>query len=287
MLGQMKDGDLVLIYGAVKELTEQNLRAQALGFLEVQLDPCRDKARMSEASYKWKVDHGFQERWKFGLKVRRAWRIRNRVGIASIAPKAYESRHRFTRTTMAILLETDERERALSHPVRQVNVFGEPEIADADLSKGTMESVLKPSKGFPPALGSRSSNYVDGENLVYLMILTTRADALFPKSAVGFGHALAKVGRTNDSARRLKEVNCGFPEKASVRWEMIQLQKYPDVATAHSVEDAIKGVFARKFTSQGNEFFTGDRKQLVEIFQAHGVETAPKILGAPGKAKGL
>jgi hypothetical protein len=209
MLGQMQNGDLVLIYGAVENLTDQDLRAQALGFLEVELLPCRDSDRMSAASSQWKLDRGFEERWTHGIIVRRAWRVRNRVSIANIAPKAYDPRNRFERTTKAILLQPDERKRALSHPVRQVNVFGEPTFEESELAKGTIEAVLKPSGGLPPSFGERSSNYEDGENLVYLMNLTATADALLPKAAVEFGHALAKVDRTNAAARRLSELNSG------------------------------------------------------------------------------
>lgn len=75
MMSRMKDGDLVLIYGAVEELTQQDLRAQALGFLEVEMLPCRDRDRMSDEAYQWKVEHQFQDRWNFGIVVRRAWRV--------------------------------------------------------------------------------------------------------------------------------------------------------------------------------------------------------------------
>jgi len=287
MMKHMNDGDLVLIYGAVEELTQPDLRAQALGFLEVELQPCSDRERMSQDSYQWKLDRGFEDRWTHGIIVRRAWRVRNRVGIASIAPDAYQSKHRFTRTTKAILLRPDERERALSHPVDQVNVFGEPAIAGPDLRQGTMGAVLSPSKGIPPAFGDRTSSYEDGENQLYLMILTAGADALLPKTAFSFGHALAKVGRTNDPARRVKEVNCGFPENAFVHWKAERLHSYPTGAAAHAAEDALKRIFAEKFKSQGNEFYTGNRAELVAAFDAYCAADVPRILGAPGKAKGL
>lgn len=62
MLSQMNDGDLVLIYGAVEELTDQNLRAQALGFLEIEADVCDDRSRMSAEAYQWKLDRGLEGR---------------------------------------------------------------------------------------------------------------------------------------------------------------------------------------------------------------------------------
>jgi len=105
MLSRMKDGDLVLIYGAVDSLTDTDLQRQALGFMEVELERCRDVDRQNEGSRKWKLDHGFQDRWTYGLKVVRAWRVTNRVHIKTIAPKAYDSKKRFERTTKAVIVE--------------------------------------------------------------------------------------------------------------------------------------------------------------------------------------
>jgi hypothetical protein len=287
MMAHMNDGDVILIYGAVESLTQSDLRAQALGFLEIELIPCTDRERMSDEAYQWKLDRGFADRWTHGITVRRAWRTRNRVGIATIAPDAYESKHRFTRTTKAILLRPDERVRALSHPVVQVNVFGEAPIAEVELGRGTMETVLRPSKGILPALGQRTSTYEDGDNVLYLMMLSANADAFLRKGAAVFGHALVKVGRTNDIARRVKEVNCGFPERACFRWQAIAQHEFSSVADAHDAETELKKHFAERFTSQGNEFFSGDGQRLKESFFGFCAMKSPKILGAPRRAKGL
>jgi hypothetical protein len=168
-----------------------------------------------------------------------------------------------------------------------VNVFGEPALPAQDLPQGQFEKLLRPSPGIPPSFGDRSSSYEDGENLLYLMMLTVGAEALLPKPAISFGHALAKVGRTNDASRRVKEVNCGFPENAFVRWKVERLHTYPNASEAHAAENDLKVLFADRFKSQGNEFFTGNRDQLVAAFDAYCAANAPRILGAPGKAKGI
>lgn len=287
MLSKMTDGDLVLIYGAVESLTQPDLRSQALGFLEVTQERCVDKTRQSEESIAWKKEHGFSERWTYGIKVRRAWRVQNRVRIKTIAPKAYDNKNRFERTTRAILLESDERYRALSHPVRQVNVFGEPRIAEGELAKGALEKLLKPSRGIPPSFGSRSSDYQDGENHLYLMMLTQNAGSLLGNSVLHVGKALAKVGRSNDPVRRLREINEGFPEQSIVKWRLIGTQKFEDGRAAHDYETDLKMQFERRFQSQGNEFFTGETEAITRAFQSFCFSKLPKIIGAPGKAKGV
>ena len=287
MLGKMKEGDLVLIYGAVDSLTDTDLQRQALGFMEVELEPCRDLDRQSEDSRRWKLEHGFQDRWSYGLKVVRAWRITNRVHIKTIAPKAYDSKKRFERTTKAVLLEPDEKLRALSHHVRQVSVFGEPPIAAEELASGNMNDVLKPSKGIPPSFGDRTSKHEDGENHLYLMKLSANAELLLGKTGPHVGQALVKIGRSNDPARRLKEVNGGFPERAVCRWELAYSQPFENGETAHNHESELKERLAEEFTSQAGEFYTGEWNAVERAFQTFCFSKMPKILAAAGKAKGV
>ncbi|MCO4092009.1 MAG: hypothetical protein HEQ34_08665 [Sphingorhabdus sp.] len=287
MLTKMNDGDFVLIYGAVDSLTDTDLQRQALGFMEIKLERCRDLHRQNEASRQWKIDHGFQERWTYGLKVVRAWRVINRVHIRNIAPKAYDTKKRFERTTKAVLLEPEEKRRALSHNVRQVNVYGEPPIAANDLASGHMNEVLKPSKGVPPSFGDRTSQHEDGDNFLYLMKLSANAEALLGRTGAHLGKALVKVGRSNDATRRLKEVNGGFPERAVCRWELTHKQRFDNGQTAHDYETELKAFFAKEFTSQAGEFYTGDWNAIDRAFQSFCYSKMPKILAAVGKAKGV
>ena len=201
MIEKMNDGDIVLIYGAVESLTDADLRRQALGFLEVKLERCRDTERQDESRRIWKQENGFADRWTYGIKVVRAWRIRNRVRIDTIAPIAYENKNRFERTTRAILLEPSERKLALNHPVHQVNVYGEPRIAENDLKHGVMKNILKPSQGISPNYGSREARYEDGENHLYLMKFTGDAEVLLGAAGDHVGKTLVKIGRSNDPTR--------------------------------------------------------------------------------------
>ena len=287
MFGKMRDGDLVLIYGAADDLTDKDQRQQALGFLEIKLEQCTDRERSHPDAIAWKVDHGFEDRWTYGIKVRRAWRVNNRVHIRNIAPQAYQNKHRFERTTRAILLTSEERSLALSHTVRQVNVFGEPPIAESELVEGPIGNLLKPSRGIPPSYGGRQSNYSDGESSLYLMIFSEPADFVLGRRGQHVGHALAKVGRSNDPKRRLSEMNGGFPDDAVFGWKLIQTNRLPDGGTTHALEDEIKELFADRFQSQGGEFFTGVSSDLRSTFHDFSCAKSVKIRGAAGAAKGI
>jgi hypothetical protein len=287
MLERMQDGDLVLIYGAEDDLTDPRQKSQALGFLEVTGEICTDRERSAPSALEWKVSHGFSDRWTFGIKVRRAWRVKNRVGIKTVAPGAFQNRKRFERTTRALLLTPEECERALTHTVYQVNVYGEDPIPEPELTHGVMASLLKPSRGIAPAFGSRTSIYEDGENILYLMRLEGGAEALLGKTGYHVGQTLVKVGRSNNPARRLEEINGGFPETAVIRWKLVAYQPFPDADAAHRNETELKELFNARFTSQGREFFTAPKKEAERAFDNFCASKRHKIIGAAAKAQGI
>ena len=280
MFSQMRDGDLVLIYGADDEITRADAKSQALGFLEVELERCDARARMSDEAWAWRVEHGFEERWGYAIKVRRAWRINNGVHIRTIAPTSYQNRFRFDRTNRAKLLELHEVKRALSHTVRQANVYGEPPVAEEEAQRGQMARILRPSRGVPPKPGKRTANYEDGENHLYLMLLTAKAGALLGPRHRFADYALAKVGRSNDPKRRLGEINSGFPESAEFRWSLSRMQKFETAELAHELEQKLITEFAGRFQSQGGEFFTGVENNLIREFDSFCTRHLPAILGA-------
>lgn len=286
-LDNAQASDLVLIYGATDKLTNEPDKKQALGFLEVTRELCTSVERSSPKSQAWVEEHGFEDRWNYGLKVSRAWRLNNRVHIRNIAPHAYDNKYRFERTTRGVLLTPDERALALSHTVKQTNVFGEPAIPELELAEGHMENVLKPSSGIRPSFGERSHVSKDSETDLYLMILSAGAETLLGETGSHVGQALVKVGRSNNPRRRLEEINAGFPKPAMCRWNLLRTQSFPDANTAHDLEDKLKSYFDEKFQSQDGEFFTGDADAVETAFQGFCVANMSRILSAPGKAEGV
>lgn len=72
VLSKLRDGDLVLIYGAVDEITDRDAKSQILGFLEVSRELCDANDRSAQEQIDWKHQQGFSDRWSYGLVVRRA-----------------------------------------------------------------------------------------------------------------------------------------------------------------------------------------------------------------------
>lgn len=92
MIRQAAPGDLVLIYGADGPETAAAQRRQALGLLQIDLDPIRDVDKSSPEAIQAKIDRGWRDRWTFALPVRRAWQIERRIEIRHVAPVTYQAK---------------------------------------------------------------------------------------------------------------------------------------------------------------------------------------------------
>ncbi|MGO4449086.1 hypothetical protein AB4Y96_09175 [Phyllobacterium sp. TAF24] len=286
-LSKAKDGDWVLIYGAVNEHTATDELRQALGFLELTNKPCMDVDRMSDTAVNRRRDGKFAHRWNFGLEVRKAWRFEHNVRIQHIAPEAYANKFRYERTSCGVLLNASETTRALSYPIVQVNVYGEPLINNTDLESGQAQSIFRPSKGIPPSFGLRLIDAEDGGNSIYLMRFSGAAEVLLGSRPAYSGKTIFKVGRSNDPKRRLSEINGGFPVPSLVKWELLNTHLYPDGQTAHDSETNLKASFDQSFLSLGGEFFLGGESDVQSSFLRHCSKSSIVMIGAPGKNKKL
>lgn len=62
-----------------------------------------------------------------------------------------------------------------------------------------------------------------------------------------------KVGRTNDTTRRLSELNSGLPPGADLRWTLAYIERSPDSNAAHQAEQRILASLAKDpKTSEGS-----------------------------------
>ncbi len=118
-------------------------------------------------------------------------------------------------------LDSEEIVQALKIKVREVNVFGEPPVPEADAKVRPFAEVFTPSRAFPGSAGERTSLYEDGDTYLYLAEYTGDGHALLGrKKAFGDKSVILKIGVSNDPARRRDELNQGFPPAAPGRWEI-------------------------------------------------------------------
>lgn len=134
MLGKVTTGDLIMVYGAGTGETGQKDRHRVLGFLEIEAKAVRDVDRASEAGMARKRANGWVGRWSYALPVKRAWRVTQPVALEAIAFRTYRPEKGRAIAAWSPDLDAEEMEKAFDLQVREVPVFGEPELSDPAFS---------------------------------------------------------------------------------------------------------------------------------------------------------
>ncbi len=202
------------------------------------------------------------------MPVVRAWRVDEPMLLETIAPVTYRAEAGQAIAVWSPELTPSEIYLALKVKVTEVNVFGEPPVAETAVKKRPLAEVFQPSKAFPGSFGERTSTYEDGPTHLYLarfdgdcFAVTGLPKPQFDKSA------LIKIGVSNDVKRREEELNCGFPPAAKGRWKIeITSQLYDKKAAAEAAEKAFKDRGQKELISLGGEFFRGDWMKAQIIF---------------------
>lgn len=256
---KLKDDDIILVYGAVAKETRKAFRSYVLGFLQIETTPIRDYERSSDASLKEKKEKGWSDKWTFGIPVKRAWRTREKVMISTIAFRSYDPAAGQALAVHGADLDADEIAQAMKIRVQEVNVFGQPPIAETESPVTPFGEVFKPSRGFPGSSGQRTANYEDGETYLYLAVFAGDGHALLGRSKPpGDNNVAMKIGVTNSVKRRCDELNAGIPPAAAGRWKIsLKSQPFPDRKSAETVEELFKQRSSGRLNSIGKEFFWG------------------------------
>ena len=91
-LRELKDGDLILVYGASTHQTQRTLRSHVLGFVEIEAQAIRDTDKSSDASQVAKKANGQEVLWPYAIPIRRAWRALDKLPIERVASDTYDKR---------------------------------------------------------------------------------------------------------------------------------------------------------------------------------------------------
>lgn len=267
-LRELKDGDLMMIYGASSGQTKKSMRSHILGFVEIEARPIRDHEKASEASQQIKKANGDGGKWTYGLPIRRAWRALDKMSIERIAPDTYDKDAGQGIGVWGRALTPAEIETALKIKVTEVNVFGEEQIGDNGLTAPPFKEEFYPTKAFPGSIGERTSTYSDGETFLYLAHFDGDGAALLGRpKAFGSKAVALKIGVSNDPASRSQQLNAGIPPAAKGRWQIELQASFPDRRAAEAAEQVFKDK-SGKLESLGGEFFWGERMDAVLLFSS-------------------
>lgn len=268
MLELIEDGDLFLIYGAASAETSKNDRHRVLGFLQVERRLIRDVDKSSAAGMKRKRENGFEDKWSFAIPVVRAWRVEETILLETIAPDTYRSEAGQAIAVWSPELTPSEIDLTMKIKVTEVNVFGEPPVAEMAIKKIVLADAFRPSKAFPGSFGERTSLYEDGPTHLYLARFEGDGFAMMGLPKPQFDKSvLIKIGVSNDVKRRREELNCGFPPAAKGRWKVeLKSELYDGKAAAEAAEQTFKDAAEKRMESLGGEFFRGLWTEAQSIF---------------------
>lgn len=133
--------------------------------------------------------------------------------------------------------------------------------------QGDVTAPVQVSRGPRPSFGEVVHNRTDGETCVYLMQLHGPLERLFPARDLR-GMTILKVGRSNDVARRVAELNCGFPPGAGLTWKLVLAHAFASADAAHDVEQALLGLVQQHGFAIGGEFAIAPEMAAEPLFVA-------------------
>lgn len=267
-LERYRDGDLVLIYGADSPETDRQNRGQILGLLEIEPVRIADVDAMHPDAIEWKNAKGWHDRWTYAVPVKRAWRAMRKHGIKDAAPNTdWKNRGRVIASQAELMHEHDAKF-VWRWPVRETSVFGQPPISEPPDEDVPFIDSYNPSKGVAPSFGQRVSQYEDGPACLYAVQFDGPIEHLLGGKPFEYvGMVLVKIGYTNDTQRRLAEINSGFPPASKFRWiPKLKSADFLGADKAKAAEDELKIELSRTEKSLGNEFFLCRERKFDGIF---------------------
>jgi hypothetical protein len=262
---------LVCIYGAASPETDSKIVHHLLGVLEVERTPLDSWDKMSEGAKARNITLGRQEKWRYAMPVRRAWRTNHTLDVKQVFPKSYNPKKgRYIARCGTWLVPQEARWLLEKVPFTQTNVFGEEPITPSNndsVKIGSISSLLKPSRGVFGSFGDRSFEVQDRPHKLYLALFPT-SPVLLAGRPVPNGMGLVKIGISGNIRNRLKALNLSFPQTATIGWKIARTAQFPDRSSAALAEASFKVQAIEEIGaySLGKEFFILDLRKAEALF---------------------
>lgn len=270
MIGERQ---LVCIYGAASPETDSKLVHHLLGVLEVEPTPIDSWDKMSDVAKERNIRLGRQEKWRYAMPVRRAWRTSHTLDVKQVFPKSYDpSNGRYIARFGTWLVPDEARWLLEKVPFVETNVYGETPVHrdEEDATEtGSIALFLKPSKGVFGSFGERTYEIQDKPHALYLARFPKAADLLAGRP-LSNGSGLVKIGISGNIKNRLKALNLSFPQTSSIGWKIIRTAKFPNRDRAAEAEAVFKNRAINEFgaTSLAKEYFVMELNKAETLFNA-------------------
>ncbi|MFG1256297.1 GIY-YIG nuclease family protein [Xanthobacter flavus] len=254
----IKERQLVCIYGAASPETDSRLVHHLLGILDVERTPIDSFSKMSEAAIASSIKLGRDQKWRFAVPARRAWRTNHRLDVRYAFPRSYDPDNGRNISKFGKFLVPEEAKWLLEEvPFTETNVFGERAVSGSgDLKPKFMSEIFRPSRGIFGKFGERSFEIEDKPYSLYLAELTTGSELVAGRE-IPFKSGLFKIGISNNTALRLRTINISFPESSRIKWKLRRVANFKNREPAANAENAFKDLAISEYeaVSLGREFF--------------------------------
>lgn len=255
-----KPGVLVVIYGTSN--AEKEERGKVIGLLQCSHQVGRAESFMSPAEWdKKKRNPRRKERWNYGVKAVRAWRVTpdSRIAVEEFAPTATESRAWRHIGAVGVPLTRKEALKILKLELQEVEVYGGSTLSAA--AQGNAKKIFAPSRAGPVSQTPYTVKEAEGPKHLYILRLRGDTGAFLGKPAPG--STIVKAGFSGNPERRCEDHNCALPQECAFRWEVLHsgplsgLSPYPTSDHAKAGESAMQKVLVSETgcRSLGREFF--------------------------------
>ncbi len=272
LFSQIGERQLVTIYGAASPETDNNLVHHLLGVIEVERTKIDSWQRMSEEAKQRNIELERQDKWRFAMPVRRAWRTKYNLDVKQVFPRSYDpSNGRYIARFGTWLVPSEAHWLLTNVPFVRVNVFGEvPAISKKQVAEqASLETQLQPAAGVFGNFGERSFSIEDKPHTLYLAHFPDSANLLAGKQ-LERGKGVFKIGITGNLKNRLRALNLSFPVTSSIGWKILRTAKFPNRASAADAETSFKiqAIENHEGLSLGREFFVMEHEKSESLFNS-------------------
>lgn len=263
-------GVLIVVYGA-SGCNNPAMRRKIIGIQQCshQLGPARDF--MSPAAWNSKRRDGNENKWNYGVKAVRAWRVtpESYMPVEEFAPDAAATRAWLAIGALGMLLTPREATNILKLELQECDVYGETPIIGSVSAPAA--AMFAPSKAGPVSQSSYAVREAEGPKHLYILKLHGDTNAFLGADVEG--QIIIKAGFSKNPQSRCADFNRALPNCA-FHWEVFysgpasQYEPYPSSHHAKIGERTMQTVLCNGLDgrSLGGEFFLADPSLIADAW---------------------
>lgn len=282
-LKRTKPGVLIVVYGA-SGCKNTRMRRNIIGIQQCSHQVGHAQKFMSPSAWENKRREGNEDKWNYGVKAVRAWRVapESYMPVDDFAPDAAETGAWLSIGALGMLLTLREASNILNLELQECDVYGETPIIGSVSTPAT--ELFTPSKAGPVSQSSYAVREAEGPKHLYILKLHGDANAFLGRDVQE--QIVIKAGFSKNPQSRCADFNRAFPQCA-FRWEVLYsgaesgYDPHPSSNHAKAGERAMQTVLCDSLEgrSLGGEFFLATPELIANAWHEGNEVAAAYSLG--------